>query len=169
MLRLAFLSFVLFLPFSSTAQPQDPRDRVLESLRALGVPSLPSREQVTVGSDEAQGVPDLEHSRYDVTLHAWLVELRCNPPSHCLPALAILNIAEPQLLVRASVKQPLLVRAGEHRYLVSDFGAVRLTEVVTCLQSGRAQQTIRVRVRGTGTLKLASITESGELRLRVSR
>ena len=172
MLRLAFLSLVFVLPFPGTAQQrQDPRDTVIESLRDLGISALPNREQVTLVSDAAQGVPDLEHSRYDVTLRAWLIELRCNPPRHCVPTVAMLNIADPQLLARALVKRrgPVLVRAGEHRSLLSDFGTLRLTEPVVCLQSGRAGQTIRVRVTETKTLKLASITDSGELRLRVSR
>jgi flagella basal body P-ring formation protein FlgA len=40
---------------------------------------------------------------------------------------------------------------------------------VVCLESGRAGQVVRVRVAESRRVKLAEITESGELRLRISR
>ena len=171
MLRRALFSLMILSPLAGVAQGHDPRDAVLESLRSIGISAEIDREQVLLNSPQVSGVPSIEHSRYDGTLHAWLIELRCPPPRHCVPTLAVLNIADPRLLENAPVRQqrPVLVRAGGHRSLLSDFGSLRLREPVVCLESGRAGQVVRVRVRETRTVKLAEITESGELRLRISR
>ena len=171
MLRRALFSLMILSPLAGVAQGHDPRDAVLEALRSSGISADITREQVQLNSPQVAVVPSIEHSRYDGTLHAWLIELRCPPPSHCVPTLAVLNIADPRLLENAPVRQqrPVLVRTGEHRSLLSDFGSLRLREPVVCLESGRVGQVVRVRVTESRKLKLAEITESGELRLRVSR
>lgn len=171
MFRRVILGFVICSPLAALCQRQDPRDAVLQSLRSLGVSAEIQREQVSLSSDQAEGVPSIEHARYDMTLHSWLIELRCAQPRHCIPTLAMLNIAAPQLFEGTSVRRqlPILVRAGEHRSLLSDFGTLRFTEPVICLQSGHAGQVIRVRITGTRKLKLAVITESGELRVKDSQ
>ena len=171
MLRTAIFSLMILSSLSGIAQRRDPRDAVLESLRSVGISADIDREQVLLSSDRGAGVPSIEHSRYDGTLHGWLIELRCPPPRHCVPTLAVLNIADPRLLENAPVRQqrPVLVRAGGHRSLLSDFGSLRLREPVVCLESGRAGQVVRVRVAETRRVKLAEITESGELRLRIPR
>lgn len=171
MLRRAILVLTILSPLAGVAQAHDPRDAVLESLRSVGISAEIDREQVVLSSDRIAGVPSIEHSRYDGTLHAWLIELRCPPPSHCVPTLAVLNVADPQLFERAAAHQrrPILVRAGEHQSLLSDFGTLRLREPVVCLQSGRAGQVVRVWVTETRKVKVAEVTESGELRLRLSR
>ena len=171
MLRTAIFSLMILSSLSGIAQRRDPRDAVLESLRSVGISADIDREQVLLSSDRGAGVPSIEHPRYDGTLHGWLIELRCPPPRHCVPTLAVLNIADPRLFENAPVHQqrPVLVRAGEHRSLLSDFGSLRLREPVVCLESGRAGQVVRVRVAETRRVKLAEITESGELRLRIPR
>ena len=171
MLRRALFSLMILSPLAGVAQGHDPRDAVLESLRSIGISAEIDREQVLLSSDRGAGVPSIEHPRYDGTLHGWLIELRCPPPRHCVPTLAVLKIADPRLFENAPVHQqrPVLVRAGEHRSLLSDFGSLRLREPVVCLESGRAGRVIRVRVTESRRVKLAEITESGELRLRIPR
>jgi len=74
------------------------------------------------------------------------------------------NASTPRGNVRNSKLFPLLVRSGDRATLLFDQGPVHLSLPVICLQSGRAQESIRVREVGQRRVVRAIVVSTAQLR-----
>lgn len=105
-------------------------------------------------------------ARYDSGLERWQLQLQCVPRQACLPTVAFVRLADANLF-RPSVRanSPTIIHAGDRKELVSFVGPIRLLQSVTCLQSARAGETVRVRERGGKRIWIATANSDGSLTL----
>ncbi len=158
----------LLLPATVTAAAADDlRGASMVEIRAMA-PRIPASEVQLLSIPPLlaplQGVV-LHRATYRLENREWQLQLRCIPNRACLPFLAVVHSDDPSLFrntydVRTAAP---LVRAGDRKQISVISGGVRLRQYVTCLQSGRSGDTIRVRAEPSHGVLLATVTPDGNL------
>lgn len=171
-MRRVILSVLLLCGFAvcSRGSELDLRAAARDAMQASGFRAPIALEEITFLSQpqsfQAGDALAVQNARFDFTLRAWRFELRDKSWKTSPSFVAIVAIDDPNLAPRmlsSRVKTPPTVHAGDKRVLIAQLGTVRIQQPVVCLQSGRAGDTIRVRIAGTQFLRKANISESGEL------
>ncbi len=160
-LALIFASGVL-----ACAQEYEVRTEILQALAARSRVGPVGPEQISFsGAPKQKQALTVSTLRFDPMLHSWTASLRCVPSPKCLPFLVTINTDDPAAFsnpVSTSRHLP-LVHQSERKLMISETGPVRISEPVTCLQNGRANQVIRVRTLATGQIRRALVSEEGRL------
>lgn len=160
------LTAVLLLS-NPALQADDPfRAAALAEIRRTA-PAISESDMTLLASPPLRGPLQrvrVANARYDSALRRWQLQLQCIPRQACLSAVALLSSQDPALShLSVRPNSPPIVHAGERRELVTTVGAVRIRQVVICLQSARAGESIRVRQQNGHRIWLVTVNSDGTL------